>query len=238
MRNIWRRGFAATAVVALALAGCAGDEPAEDDTAADTEETEDLDALLDDEQPEMEDPNEDIQDGVYRGLGVVLPVPDGWSLNQDAFAQGVVAAISEDGAQQFSAQAIDTDEAEAAGQPVPDLDTLLDDFRQQIGRDADVDETIELEGAERAHRLTYLDLPPEQEGAAESSATIVFAEGNGRVAQFLFGAASEDYDQSLESVLLEGAGFDADSSPPEIPAMPPPAPEDSGTEGDALEDFG
>jgi hypothetical protein len=161
-------------------------------------------------------------------------VPDGWELDPNAFAQGVIAAISEDGTQQLSAQAIDATEAEAAGQSL-DLDELLENVRQ-LG-EAEVDEEVELEGATRAQRLTFLDLPAQQEGAPESSATVILAEDDrGYIGEFAVGAASEDYDESLESLLLDGAGFDPDSEPPE-PAMPAPMPEgDMGDMGDLTEE--
>jgi hypothetical protein len=59
-------------------------------------------------------------------------------------------------------------------------------------------------GAERAHRLTYTDLPAQQEGAPESSATMILAEdGNGLVGSFAFSAAADQYDSSFEDLLLE-----------------------------------
>jgi hypothetical protein len=237
VRISFRRGIAVTAATALVLAGC-GDDEAPDDQAAPEEmdaedlEEDELDDLLGD-QEDMEDPNEDVEDGEYRGNGVILPVPDGWSLDPTAFAQGALVAMSEDGTQQLSAQAVDVEEAAAAGQDL-DFDTLLDGARQM--GEADVDEEVELEGAERAHRLTYLNLPAQQEGQPEQSGTIILAEdGNGLVAEFAFGAMADDYDEEYESILLETAGFDPDSEPPEMPAMPQPAPEGEGGDMEAPE---
>jgi hypothetical protein len=229
-----RRGFfrttAVAAAAALTLAACGedNDEQALPDDEEAADELEDLDEdALDDmlgDQEDMEDPNEDVEDGVYAGNGVILPVPDGWSIDPTAFQQGLVAAMSEDGAQQLTAQAIDVAEAEEMGQPM-DLDTLLDGVREQVGQDADVDEEVELEGADRAHRLTYTDLPAQQEGAPESSATLILAEdGNGLIGEFAFSAAADQYDSSFEDLLLETAGFDPDSEPPE-PMMQQPPPE-------------
>ena len=231
MRRRFPRAAVMAAAAVLALAACGDD--ADEQAAQEGEDVEDLDEdALDDllgDQEDMDDPNEDVEDGIYRGNGVILPVPDGWSLDPMAFQQGLVAAVSEDGNQQLTAQAIDITEAEEMGQPM-DLDTLLDGVREQVGEDAEVDEEIELEGAERAHRLTYTDLPAQQEGAPASSATLVLAEdGNGLIGEFAFSAAVDDYDEAVESLLLGEAGFDPDSEPPEpMMQQPPPAPEGEG----------
>jgi hypothetical protein len=230
VRTGFFRTTAAAAAAALALAACGedNDEQALPDDPEAADELEDLDEdALDDmlgDQEDVEDPNEDVEDGIYAGNGVILPVPDGWSLDPTAFQQGLVAAMSEDGAQQLTAQAIDVAEAEEMGQPM-DLDTLLEGVREQVGQDADVDEEVEVANAERAHRLTYTDLPAQQEGAPESSATLILAEdGNGLVGEFAFSAAADQYDSSFEDLLLEIAGFDPDSEPPE-PMMQQPPPE-------------
>jgi hypothetical protein len=219
MRPGSRRVLALTAVAGLVLVGCGAeqeaDAPAPTDQASDIAEGDRTDA--------PEDPNDDIEDGRYRGNGVVLPVPEGWSLDPMAFSQGLVAAVSGDGTQQMTAQAIDTEQAQAAGQPM-ELDVLLDGIRQQIGQDADVDEEIRVDGAERAHQLTYLELPPQQEGAPEVSVTLVLAEdGQGLVGEFVYSAATESYDSDTASLLVADAGFDPDSEPPAMPP-PPPAP--------------
>jgi hypothetical protein len=230
VRQSWKRGLAITAVAALALAGCGddnGDEP-QDETPEEMGDEEALDDLMGDS--DMEDPNEDIEDGVYAGSGVLLPVPDGWQLDPQAMSQGIVAAISEDQQQQMSARAIDTAEAEAQGQDM-DFDVLLDSVREQLGQDAEVDEEVDFENAERAQRLTYTALPPQQEGMPESDVTIVLAEdGNGLVGEFTFAAPSDEYDEALADQLLAEGGFDPDSEPPEMPQMQQPAPEGEGGE--------
>lgn len=231
MRHRALRLPAALAAAALFVAACGDADPDTDPTEPpvdgdaapedlDEEDLEGLEDLLGD-QGDLEDPNELVEDGVFRGAGVVLPVPEGWTLDATAWAQGVVAAVNEAGDQQLSAQAIDAESIEAFGQSA-DLEVLLDNVRQ-LG-EADVDEEVELVGAERAHRLTYLDLPPQQEGLPETSATIVLAEDDrGYIAEFTVSAASEDYDASLEDLLLDEAGFDPDSEPPAIDAPQPPA---------------
>ncbi|MFO7779045.1 MAG: hypothetical protein R6V28_11885 [Nitriliruptoraceae bacterium] len=252
MRTSWRRGLVLTAAIGLFLAGCGDGEPQEDgagdeQTSTDTAEEEepsgeatgeqelDEEALEDllAEQEELPDPNDDVEDGVYRGNGVLLPVPEGWSIDPGALLQGVVAAFPEDGSQQLTARAVDTEQAEASGAEPIELDTLLDDLRQQIEQDADTDEEIEVVGADRAYRLTYLDLPGQQEGQPDTGVTLVLAESSGRLlGEFVYSAGSPDYDDQIASLLVEEAGFDPDS---EVPApvqapTPAPAPEGDGAE--------
>jgi hypothetical protein len=227
VRLSWRRGLAASAALALGLAACGddtGEDPQDDAAPAESEgegDEEALDDLMGDAEG-MEDPNEDVEDGVYAGSGVLLPVPDGWQLDPQAAAQGAVVAVSEDQEQYLSGQAIDTAEAEAAGQPM-DFDTVLDSVREQVGTEPDIDEEVELQNAEQAHRLTFTDLPAQQEGQPEQNATIVFADdGNGLLGQFEFAAATDRYDDAIADQLLAEAGFDPDSEPPEIPQQPAP----------------
>lgn len=243
MRTRFTRTAAMAAAAALALAACGDD--ADDQQAApegeDAEGLEDLDEdALDDmmgdqDMDDVDDPNEDIEDGVYRGNGVILPVPDGWSLDPMAAQQGTMAAVSEEGTSQLVAQAIDIAQMEEMGQPM-DLDTILEQQRssieEELGLEPDVDEEADLEGAERAHRLTYTDVPGQQEDMPDSTATLVLAEdGDGLLAEFSFSAATEDYDEDVEALLLSEAGFDPDSEPAE-PMMPEqqPAPEGDGGE--------
>lgn len=210
------------AVAGMLLAGCgdAGDPAGQ----AASEQPDDQSSPRDDPAAPSEDlaqdPNDDVVDGVYRGLGVVLPVPDGWSLDARAFAAGTVAAVSEDGTQQMTAQAIDVEQAEAAGQPL-DLETMLDAVRQQAGQESEVDEEVDVTGADRAHQLSYLQLPPPQEGLPQLSVTIVIAESSdGLIGQFAYSATDEDYDQDTVSLLLDEAGFDPGSEPKPIPPQP------------------
>lgn len=226
--------FATTAVVGLLLAGCADgaqDGQAPDEVASDEQSElsdEELEDLLGDTE-DLADPNEDVEDGIYRGSGVVLPVPDGWTVEPTAMQQGVVAAISEDGMQQLTARALDTDAAAASGQEIPAFDELVDGLRQQLPQEPDVDESVDIEGAERAHRITVLDLPPQQEGAQDSSVTILLATtADGLFGEFAFSAPAADYDEATADLLLAEAGFDADSEPLPPPPPPPQAPAPQG----------
>jgi hypothetical protein len=223
VRQHFRRGLAASAAAALLLAGCGNGDEAQDETATETPEEgqEDAPEDLTADAEDIEDPNDDIEDGVYAGNGVLLPVPEGWQLDAQAFQQGIVAAVSEDQQSQMTAGAVEVGDEEV------DFDELLDSVREQFGDDVDVDEEVELQGAERAHRLSIAGLPPQQEGMPESDVTFVLAEdGNGLVGEFAFAAPSDVYDEELADLLIAEAGFDPDSEPPEMPQMQqPPAPE-------------
>jgi hypothetical protein len=243
VRTSWRRGLVLTAAVGLFLAGCGDAGPQEDeagDAETSTEESEGEDPSgdasgegeLDEEaledllagQEDLPDPNEDVVDGVYRGNGVVLPVPEGWSIDPGAMLQGVVAAFPEDGSQQLTARAVDTEQAEAGGAEPIELDSLVDGVRQQIEQDAATDEEVELFGADRAFRLTYLDLPGQQEGQPDTGITLVLAESGGLVGEFVYSAGSADYDEQVVSLLVDEAGFDPDSEVPDPAPAPAPAP--------------
>lgn len=232
------RLVATLATTALLLAGCSnGDEAAtpDGDAAPGTEQgadgdQEDLEGLLEDQQA-AQDPSENIEDGVYRGQGVALPVPEGWSINPGALAQGAVVATPEDASQQFTAQAIDADALAAAGQDA-DLDALVESVRQQIPHEAEIDEEVELRGADQAHRLTYVDLPGQEDGAPSTSTTIVLASTDALIGEFTFAATTDIYDEQMADALLAGAGFDPDSEPP---APPPPQPAPEGQSGTAEE---
>lgn len=226
MRRMPLRLLSMLAAAGLLLAGCS-DDP---DQAA-TDQT-DAQSSEDDGGPEdptegdqgTEDPTDNIDDGVYRGNGVALPVPDGWSIDPTALAQGAVVAVAEDGMRQFTAQAIAAETLEARGQDA-DFDALVASIRERIPQEAEIDEAIDLTGAARAHRLTYLDLPAQQEGQPATSATVVVAEdGQGLIGEFSFGATTAAYDEELAQTLLTEGGFDPDSEPPTMPQQPP-APE-------------
>ena len=251
MRTGFFRTTAAAAAAALALAACGedNDDQALPEDGEATDELEDLDGdALDDmlgDQEDLEDPNEDIEDGIYRGIGIVLPVPDGWQIDPQAVQQGAVVALSEDQTQQIVGMAANDEEHWQAITQLPaDVEAILDVIRPEIGDELTVDEEVEIEGAERAHRLTIEDMPPPegQPGAEEmgnSSQTVIFAEGgDGTMAQFAVAAAADDYDASFADLLLAEAGFDPDSEPPEpMMQQPPPEGEMSPEDMEELEDM-
>jgi hypothetical protein len=219
-----RRTLALAATAALVAAcGAADDDP----TAQAPEDGQEAPADPDGTDPEgadpfggegeldLEDPNEQVADGAFRGEGIVLPVPDGWRVDEMAFAQGLVLAMPEAGDEQFAGQAVDTAELEE------DLDfaELVDANREQFESEPTEDEQIELDGAEQAHLLRFDGLPPQAEGQPEGSLLLVMADdGEGRIAVFNYAAATDDYDEGNAELLLSAAGFDADSEPS------PPAP--------------
>ena len=253
----WRRGLVLTAAIGLFVAGCGDEQSQEDDGAGDeqtsTDAAEDEDPSgdadgeegLDEEalgdlladQEDLPDPNEDVEDGIYRGNGVVLPVPEGWSIDPAALLQGVVVAIPEDGAQQLTARAVDTEQAEAGGAEPVEFDGLVDGVRQQLPQDAATDEEIEVVGADRGHRLTYLDLPSQQEGQPDTGITLILAESGGLLGEFVYSASAEDYDDQVAALLVEEAGFDPGSEVPAPVQAPAPSPapegEDVAPEDDA-----
>lgn len=233
MHNRWTRRAAALLAGALLLGACSdGDDQAQQDEVAQSGDEEidqeELETLLEEQQQDLPDPNDDVEDGIYRGNGVLLPVPEGWSLAPEALAQGVVAAVAPDGLQQLTAQAIDAEAAAASGQDV-ELDTLLDRVRGQAPQEPAVDEEVDILGAARGHRLTFTDVPAVEEGAPESSTTILLAEdGQGLLAEFTFTATADAYDEATVDLLLAESGFDPDSEPMPVPQQPAPPPQDSG----------
>jgi hypothetical protein len=213
-----RRTFALAATAAL-LVACGTD----DDTAAPDpdgqEAPADPDAMDDPtaEDLDLEDPNEQVADGAYRGEGIVLPVPDGWQLDTFAFAQGLVLAMPEDANEQFAGQAVDTEDLP---QEIS-FDELVEANRAQFETGPSEDEPIELAGAEQAHLMRFDDLPAQQEGEADGTLLLVMADnGDGRIAVFNYAAPSDVYDEARADELLASAGFDPDSepSPPAAPA--------------------
>ncbi len=180
----------------------------------------DLDDLMGD-QDDLPDPNENVEDGTFRGDGIVLPIPEGFELEPTAYMQGLVAAVTEDGLQQIAGQAVDSTTL-----PDPlDLDELADANQEQLG-EATSDEETDIAGATRARILRFDDVPGQMEGQPDLSLLLVLAEdGEGEIAIFNYVAPSEDFDEDEAQARLADIGFDPDSSPPDPePAAPAPAP--------------
>jgi hypothetical protein len=215
------------AAAALLLAACGSN----DDEAAAPDETPEQQ-----EQPESGDPGEDqapaedpfaglpdlqamVDDGTFRGEGIVLPIPEGWDFDPTAQLQGqVLASEGEEGLQQIAGQAVDV---AALPEPVT-FEELLDNNRQQFQEEPEVDEEIEIEGAERAHQLRYDALPAAQEGLPEVSIVLIVAEdGDGRLGSFNYAAATDEFEDATAEQLLTTAGFDPDSepTPPQLPEL-------------------
>lgn len=226
MRSSWKRqALAASAVAGLVLTGCGGN--GQDDTASSGQGGQEQTADGSGGQgsggqgsggQNLPDPSENIEDGVYHGNGVALPVPDGWSMSPAALQQGLVAATSEDGSQQLTAQAINADQAQSGDGGSMGVDTLLENVRGQIDQEPATDQEVELAGAEQAHRLTYREVPAQQGYQGPSSTTILVASGGeGEIAQFTYRASADTYNEDIASQLVEEGGFDPDSQPPEMP---------------------
>ena len=234
---LFRRTLIATALSALVLAACSGtdgtddaaqqadqtpDELGELDGDLDLDEMEgelDLDDLLG-EQGELPDPNEHVENGVFRGDGIVLPIPEGFELEPTAYMQGLVAAVTPDGERQVAGQAVD-----AAALPDPlDLDELAEANQEQLG-EATSDEETEVDGATRARALRFDDVPGQMEGQPDLSLLLILAEdGEGEIAIFNYVAPADEFDGDEAEARLAGVGFDPDSSPPDPEPAPAPAP--------------
>ncbi|MFW6009888.1 MAG: hypothetical protein ACOC9I_01050 [Actinomycetota bacterium] len=190
---------------------------------ASAEDLEDMDEeeLQEEMLGDAEDPNEMVSDGVFAGQGVLLPVPDGFELDQMAYAQGAVVAASGE-TEQLAAEAVDMDEMPEEQEI--SYDEVIEQNLEQIPEEPTSDEEVDLEGAARARALRFDDLstgaqqPEGEDGEAEetpeTSALIVFAENDdGRLAVFNYLAESDEFDEDVSDELLAVAGFDPDSDP-------------------------
>ena len=199
------------------------EDPAPDEGEAGEDGAEELDPdeledLLAEQQQDIEDPNEDVEDGVYRGQGVVMPVPDGYSLDPTAFMQGLLAAVTADGSNQIAAQAVDQD---TLPEPI-DIAELIESNSAQFGEPS-LNESIEVDGAEEARQVRYDTLPAQQEGQPDLTLLLIAADnGDGRLAIFNYVAPADEYDDEAAQQILSTVGFDPNSDPA-APA-PPTAP--------------
>jgi len=199
------------------------EDPAPDEGEAGEDGAEELDPdeledLLAEQQQDIEDPNEDVEDGVYRGQGIVMPVPDGYSLDPTAFMQGLLAAVTADGSNQIAAQAVDQD---TLPEPI-DITELIESNSAQFGEPS-LNESIEVDGAEEARQVRYDTLPAQQEGQPDLTLLLIAADnGDGRLAIFNYVAPADEYDDEAAQQILSTVGFDPNSDPA-APA-PPTAP--------------
>ncbi|MEX2503208.1 MAG: hypothetical protein WD378_00060 [Egicoccus sp.] len=234
------RNTTAAAAVAVLLAACGGDDDGDPGATSETEpetaesiEEEDSDGedAGDDAggetlgDLELPDPDEFISDGEFRGQGIILPIPDGWSVDQMALLQGLVAASADDDqTQQLVAQAIDTTQL-GEDQQIS-FDELIEVQRTQFDPidpdlEPSVDEEVEIDGATAAHRLRFEDVQIEEQPAFDLE--LVLAEdGEGRIALFNYAAPTDSFDDAIAEQMVDGVGIDPDSEPPEpqVPAAP------------------
>lgn len=238
-----RRPTATTtiAAAALVLAACgATDEAETPDELPETEQSPpaDEDAPGEDasEDPAapgdplagLPDLSEQVEDGVFRGEGILLPIPDGWQFEPTAQLQGrVLATEGDEGMQQLFGQAVDVEDLPEA----VTFEQLLEDSRAQFDQEPEVDEEIELPGAEVAHQLRYDALPATQEGLPEVSIVLLVAEDpDGRIGSFNYAAAADEFEDAVAERFVTETGFDPDSDPtplqlPEIEGDPDVEPE-------------
>ena len=226
-----RRSTATTtlAAAALVLAACGTNDEAEtpddvpeDEQSSAEEPADDLpgeDAAEDPATPEdplagLPDLSEQVEDGVFRGEGIVLPIPDGWQFEPAAQLQGqILATNDEEGMQQIIGQAVDVDDLP---EPVT-FEELLEGSREQFDAEPAVDEEIEVEGAEVAHQLRYDALPGAQEGQPEVSIVLIVAgDGDGRLGTFNYGATTDQFEDAIAERFVTETGFDPDSDPTQL----------------------
>lgn len=223
---------AAAAVLLAACGGTDGDADTTPDAQTGTETETDAGTDADAEgEPEslgdldLPDADEFIADGEFRGQGVVMPIPDGWTVDDMALVQGLVAASAdEDQTQQLVAQAIDT--ADLGDDQQVTFEDLLEVQRTQFAPvdpdlEATVDEAVEIDGATSAHRLRFEQVQIDEQPAFDLE--LVLAEdGDGRIALFNYAAPSEAFDDAVAELMMDGIGIDPDSEPPapQAPAVP------------------
>lgn len=233
MRRRTTMTFAAAAVL---LAACGTDDGAEtpDDlpeneqppTTDELDENAPGDDAPGDDQAAPEDPlaglpdlQAMVDDGTFRGEGIVLPIPGGWQFEPTAQLQGqVLATEGDEGLQQIFGQAVDVADLP---QPVT-FEELLESNRGQFEEEPAIDEPIELEGAEQAHQLRYDALAPTGEGLPEVSIVLIVAEdGDGRLGSFNYAAATDEFEDEVAERFVTETGFDAgsDPTPPQLPDL-------------------
>lgn len=239
-RHRLRPTLIAVTALALVLVACSSDDGTTDETPADdaseeeaigelddlddaggsddTDSSDDTDA---DPPADLEDPNELVVDGTLAANGVILPVPEGWRFDELAFANGFALAVAPDSEQQVGAEAVDP----AGFEEEVTFDSVLEANRTNVEVAADVDEEVDLPGAERAVQLRYLDIPsspdaPDGQPESTSVLLIVAERADGVLAVFSYAAASEAFDDAIAGQLLATAAFDPDSDPARPPQQP------------------
>ena len=218
------------------LAACgADDDPQEQDAAPEdgVEEPEgDLDGLEGElEDGDLEDPNDLISDGVFRGQGVLLPVPDDFVLDQQSFTMGQIVATTgfdaedpEAGDPEQVLVGTAQDISEAPEEEDLSLDGIIDTMLGQGQLEPSEQEDVDLENANEARALFFDEIegqpgPDGEEPAAQQGLVVIALDGADQLAQFEYVAEQEFYDEGVEQQLLDGAGFDPDSDP--LPPQPP-----------------
>ncbi len=223
------------------LAACGtDDDPQEQDAAPEdgVEEPEgDLEDLDDmaDGMEDMEDPNDLVSDGVFRGQGVLLPVPDDFTLDQQSFTMGQIVATTgfdaedpEAGDPEQVLVGTAQDVSEAPAEEDLTLDGIIDTMLGQGQLEPNAEEDVDLDNADEARALFFDEIegqpgPEGEEPAAQQGLVVIALDGADQLAQFEYVAEQDHYDEGIEQQLLDGAGFDPDSDPlPPQPMEPQP----------------
>jgi hypothetical protein len=235
------RTFVPVLTLVAVLAGCATDPDATDDpTSTESDTTDEVvddteaagtdEAALEDvlgdldpaEAPSLEELGVSVTDDEVRGLGVIMPLPDGWEFDPVPASQGALFA-SAGGADPeqllFAVAGIESDPA--SGFEGLGLDDALDVVRGSVPMTPDRDEAVELDGAVAAQLLEYEEvrIGSEEEGGPVSYQAVILAEdADGVLALFNYVALSGAEDAGVTEQLLTEAGFDPASEPLVVPA--------------------
>jgi hypothetical protein len=198
---------------AVVLAACGGGDPAPEVPTVQAPET-GFDPP--DERPGL-GPDDDvlelprIVDDTLRAEGVVLPVPEGWSVDETAFAQGLVGVSpgGEPPSQLLIASgAIESDPV--FGVEGLSYDEILEAFAGLVPEGPAVDEEVQIEGAERARLLRYNQVEMMEGQEPTDEVLLLVDAGGGQVALFNYAAPSAIFDEEVLQLLLDEAALDPD----------------------------
>lgn len=164
----------------------------------------------------------------FTGQGIVLPVPEGWKINQGAVGTGTIVAQPEaEGERQLLLGAADIlggGPAAAADQSLADM---VENLRSGIKAEPTVDESIDMKGAEEAHQLVYEGLEPDPTAsptggtAGPTTQLVILARSSeGEFAIFNYVAPADLYNDSIAQLLRTQGGLDPDSEPTRAPVRP------------------
>jgi hypothetical protein len=195
-----------------------GDAATDDDEALDADALEDaLGELEPVEEPSLEELGVTVDDDAVRGLGLVMPLPDGWEFDPVPASQGALFASAgglDPEQLLFAVAGIESDPA--SGFEGLGLDDALDVVRDSVPTDPDRDEAVDLEGAVAAQLLEYeeVQIGDEAEGGPVSYQVVILAEdADGMLALFNYVALSGSEDVGVTEQLLAEAGFDPTTEP-------------------------
>lgn len=175
----------------------------------------------------------------FAGQGIVLPVPEGWKINQGAVGTGTIVAQPEgEGQRQLLLGAADILGGGAGTAADQSLSDMVDNLRSGINAEPTVDESIDMKGAAEAHQLVYESLEPNPTasptGATAGPTTqlvILARSSEGEFAIFNYVAPADAYNDSVAQLLRTRGGLDPNSEPtrqPVRPGNPAPTPAPTG----------